>query len=104
MKVLGGNQMRSKIAIGLMIVGSALLFVSLTWLLGGREPDQPIIYCTEEASETTPKCPPEPNIVVLAVWQDGSTATVQWSGREWQIRVPGGAFKRVAPPYDWTEL
>ena len=86
--------------IGGMMVGGSLV-VLVDW---DKSPPPTLTYCTDSATEVTPRCPPEPGSVVLAVWPDGSTATVLWTGKAWQIRVPGGQFKQVSAPQDWAEL
>lgn len=97
--------MRSDIALTIAVVGAVILGGSIAAFMDWRKADSPeVIYCTDVATESTPRCPPEPNVTVLALWSDGSTATVQWSGKVWQIRVPGGRYTPVGAPDDWTEL
>ena len=83
----------------------ALLLVTAAIVSGSRTTTSTparVTYCAATATPTTPRCPPEPNTTVTAPWLDARLATVTWTGREWQLRVPGGLRAPVAAPHDWS--
>lgn len=91
-------------ALGLVVLGALMLIGGLIGAAASSKTQSAVTaYCTAQATETTPKCPPEAGVSVNATWLDGSVGTVTWTGSVWQLDIPGGERKAVAPPHDWVE-
>lgn len=58
-------------------------------------------YCTDVASPTTAKCPPEPGTRVIATYPGGLVATLTWEGGQWWQHLPGGKLIEAPIPHDW---
>lgn len=87
-------------------VAVALLVVGVTaWKAGvkAKAADARQTYCAEVATLHVPKCPPERDVAVLGDWGDGQTASVQWTGSHWVLRLPG-MYDVVRAPHDWAPL
>lgn len=82
-----------------------MLIISL--ILGssraGSESYSNMMYCADEAKPNVPKCPPPAGSLVYGIWDNGTSATVEWTGARWAIDVPGGRRVTVSPPHNWIE-
>lgn len=91
--------------VGILIL-TALVSGGAFYWLGRIQADSGSLeytVCSEDVYSRQARCPPEVGVAVLGYWNDGSSATVRWDGREWRLAVPGGRGAVVNYPQTWRD-